>query len=189
MSVEHTFQSFLGKKVLIIGDVGTGKTRLTVRLLEEAIRLGLSNKITVIDMAPASIEVRGSKIGGRLLEASDKLNNLRYLAPDIVETPRLSARSASELHYLVSLNEKRIRPIIIKYIEKPTPILFVNDISLYLQSGVDENVLSAMKTAETFIANGYYGEMLRSEFEKEVSKVEKKLMGKLANSVDIVVRL
>ncbi len=74
MSVKYAFNDVVGKNVLISGDVGVGKTKLTIELLEEAVALGLSAKITIIDMAPATVYIEGRKIGGKLVEFSLKLS-------------------------------------------------------------------------------------------------------------------
>lgn len=189
MSIKYSFQKLQAKKTLIMGDVQTGKTQLTLTLIEETLAAGLSHEITVLDMAPSTTQINGIRVGGRLNEYSNKLKNLRYLTPLKVETPRLSAKSADELLHLVNLNEQNIRPLLRKYIDDPTSILFVNDVSIYLQSGQDELVLSAMDLAETFIANGYYGWKLDGDYETEVSKIEKNLMDKLAKKVDIIIKL
>ena len=189
LAVKYAFKDVVGKKMLITGDVGVGKTKLTIALLEEAVALGLSAKITIIDMAPATVYVQGRKIGGKLVEFSKKLKVIRYLTPQRVETPRLSAKSTRELLHLVDLNEKRIKPLLNEFVETPTSILFVNDISIYLQSGFDEAILSVMRSSETFVANGYYGSTLQSDFETRVSKTERRLMNKLADTVDVVINL
>lgn len=189
MPIEYNFQVLLGKKVLITGDVGSGKTRLTLELLEDAIRLGYSDEITIIDMAPARVEVNRITVGGKLIEFSNKLEGIRYLFPKRVATPRLSAKSANELLHLVDLNEKHIRPILKEYQDKPTPILFVNDISIYLQSGFAELIISVIAIAKTFIANGYYGRRLEPDFKTGISNIERKLMIKLSNNVDVAIKL
>lgn len=189
MPVKYSFNDLLGKKVLITGDVGAGKTRLTLELLDEAIELGFSDAITIIDMAPATIHVKGIRVGGKLSEFTDTLQNVRYLTPRKVETPRLSAKSKNELLHLVDLNEKRVRLLLKEFVKTPTPILFINDISIYFQSGVDEPIISALRTSETFIANGYYGTTLTSDFETSTSKSERRLMKKLADNMDLVIRL
>jgi GTPase SAR1 family protein len=186
---EYSFQNLLGKKVLITGDVGAGKTKLTLKLLEEATELGLSDKITIIDMAPATTMVRGRKVGGKLTELTEALRNVRYLAPQRVETPRLRAESANELLNLVRLNAERIRLIIEEYINNPSPILFINDISIYFQSGSDDLIYATAKAANTLIANGYSGTYFTFNHGTGVSKVEKDLMNKLADHVDVLIRI
>jgi len=184
-----SFHDLLGKRTLIYGDVGTGKTRLTVRLLEEAVKLGFAQKITIIDMAPKTTVVRGIRVGGRLSEATDVTEGLRYLAPRRVETPRLAARNGEELLGLVEKNRRRIRKLLEEYVEKPTPILFVNDISIYLQSEDFDTLASAICRASTLIANGYYGRALSNDYSTGVSALERSLMDKLAAMMDLRISL
>jgi len=179
----------LGKKALIIGDVRTGKTKLTRELLEEAVKLGFSRMITVIDMAPETEVVEGGSIGGRLSVSTRAYKEVRYLSPPMVETPRLKASSAEELLSIVQLNAERIRPLLEECLASPSPILFVNDVSIYLQSGQVDLILRAAELAETFIANGYYGEYLSEDRGTGVSKRERDLMELLASQMDIVIRL
>lgn len=185
----YTFRDLVGQKVLITGDVGAGKTKLTIALLDEAVAAGWGAQITVIDMAPATVFIHGRKIGGKLIELSDQVKQVRYLTPPRVETPRLSAKSTEELLRLVAVNEARIRPLLTAFVETPTPVLFVNDISIYLQSGDETPILAAMEAAETFIANGYYGTTLTSDFATEVSTTERRLMQQLMDAVDRVIAL
>lgn len=184
-----SFKDLLGKKTLIMGDVGAGKTKLTRRLLTEAISLGYSREITVIDMAPETEIIDGRPIGGRLLEPAERPNGVRYLAPLRVEMPRVKAASAEELRHLVDLNARRIRPLLEMYLDAPTPILFINDVSIYLQSGHLHPLIDAIEKAETAIINGYYGEYLAEDMGTGVSAVERRLMERLSLLMDIVIRL
>jgi len=186
---ETSFLDFLGKRALIYGDVGAGKTRLTVRLLEEAVRLGYAHEITVIDMAPKNTIVRGIRVGGRLSEATDVTKGLRYLVPRRVETPRLAARNGEELLDLVEKNRQRIGRLLKRYLEEPTSILFVNDISIYLQSGDFDTLAATIKKASTLVANGYYGKTLSSDYSTGVSSLERRLMDKLVAMMDVKIRL
>lgn len=186
--MRYFFQDFLGRKVLIRGDVGAGKTKLTAKLLREAIALGYSREITVIDMAPEMEIIDGKPIGGRLLE-SDRPRDIRYLAPLRVEMPRVKAASAEELRHLIHLNAERIRPLLEAYLKAPTPILFINDVSIYLQSGCLHPLTDVIESAETAIINGYYGEYLAEDLGTGISEVERRLMEYLASSMDIVINL
>jgi len=172
-----------------MGDVRTGKTKMTVELLEEAVKLGFSGMITVIDMAPKTEMVGGRSIGGRLSEMTRAHREVRYLAPPRVETPRLTATSAEELLSKTQLNVERIRPLLEEYTATPSPILFINDISIYLQSGSVDPILRAAARAETFIANGYYGEYFFRDRGTGVSKRERELMDLLASHMDMIIRL
>jgi hypothetical protein len=185
----RSFRELLGRKTLIAGDVGSGKTKMAVELLNEAVRLGYRLQITVIDMAPGTTVVKGKKVGGKMAELTDATREVRYLAPERVETPRLSAETPEHLLCLAGLNKSRIDEAIGAYLKKPTKILFVNDISIYFQSGSAEPVLEAAERSETFIANGYYGQYLAQDQGTGVSEVERRLMDHLARHMDEVIRL
>jgi len=68
-------------------------------------------------------------------------------------------------------------------------ILFINDTSIYLQSGDYETILSTVRAADTLIANGYYGRTMEFDFDTGISMVERELMDKLIMSADIVIKL
>ncbi|MCW3988612.1 MAG: hypothetical protein NWE88_00895 [Candidatus Bathyarchaeota archaeon] len=185
----HSFNDLKGKRTLIRGNVRTGKTRLTVRLLEEAVRLGLAEAITVIDMAPRSQEHEGGSVGGRISEYTEAYKQVRYLSPERVETPRLRADTPEELLSLVELNGENIRPLLQEYLENPTPILIVNDVSIIFQSGSDDLIMGTLDACETFIANGYHGDSLSEDLRTGVSRIERGLMDRLASWMDVVVDL
>jgi hypothetical protein len=187
--LDKKFTELLGKKALIMGDVGAGKTRLTLRLLTEAVNLGYAREITLIDMAPATVIREGRKVGGKIREFTDIVKRIRYLTPQIVETPRLSAHSSDELLQLVKTNKERIDPLLKEYLENPTKIAFINDMSMYFQSGAFDLILSVSRKADTFVANGYYGKFFAFDFGTGVSKIERDLMDKLAQYMDIVMRI
>ena len=183
------FQDALGQHVLILGDVGAGKTKLTMTLLDEAIAMGATKQITVIDMAPTERYVGSMKVGGQLREFSPHLDVVRYLAPSHVETPRLSATSSQELHRLVALNKCRITPLLQTFLHTPSPILFINDVSLYLQSGSLSLVAQILHAAETCIVNGYYGQALQTKLDDPISRIERHLMDQLIEDMDIILKL
>jgi hypothetical protein len=185
----RSFRELLGRKTLIAGDVCTGKTQMAVELLNEAVKLGYGLHITVIDMAPATTIVKDKKVGGKMAELTGVTREVRYLAPERVEAPRLSAETPDHLLRLVALNKSRIDEAIEAYLKKPTEILFANDISIYFQSGSAEPVLEAAERAETFIADGYYGQYLAQDQGTGVSEVERRLMDHLARHMDEVIRL
>ena len=176
----------IGRRVLITGEVGVGKTRLTRRLLKEALSREVQ-KITVIDMAPEVKAVNGVLAGGRLLE-EDELG-LRYLGPRQIRTPRLSAKNAEELISLAEENRSAIEPILDQFIHEPTEILFVNDVSIYLQRGNLERLWSAFTRAKTVVANGYIGEKLKGDYGVGLSPRERRLMEELASRMDLVIPL
>lgn len=189
MTTSISFQNAIGQSVLIIGDVGAGKTQLTVRLVDEAIAAGMQEHITIIDMAPTTRFVGSLKIGGQLREMAPHLTIVRYLAPSRIETPRLSARTPQELQHLIALNQQRITPLLHTFLNTPSSILCINDVSLYLQSGSLALVTQAIRATDTCIVNGYYGQSIHTEIEAPVSSIERALMNRLIESMDIVITL
>jgi len=181
------FDEFLGRKVLIIGDVGRGKTSFTRHLLIEAVEKGYAPQITVIDMAPKQVSFKGLAAGGKILKHGEF--KVRCLDAGDVKTPRLSARSPDELLELAEHNRRIIERLLRKFIASPTRILFINDVSLYLQRGSFDLLWSALERADTAILNGYYGEKLRDDLGTGVSKRERNLMERLAAKVDVLFQL
>ena len=179
----------LKKKVLIVGDVGTRKTALTAQILEKLIDLGLENDITIIDMAPKTFFISGKRIGGRLDEYTDLVKKVKYLTPTIIYAPRLTSKNAQELLYFISENLKNLDPLIDEYIENPTKILIINDLSIYFHAGELSKILQCISKAETFLANSYYGETIKKDFGMGVSYREKTLVESLMKYVDKVIML
>jgi len=54
------FERFIGRKIIIVGEIGSGKTLLLSRFLDQLVRSGLKDKVTVIEMAPNMGEVGGT---------------------------------------------------------------------------------------------------------------------------------
>ena len=189
MPQRYTLTELIGKKTLITGDVGTGKTKFTLELVSQAIKEDYTEETTIIDMAPATKVVNSRKIGGRLSEMMEMPKNMKYLTPERIETPRLSAKNAQHLLHLVKLNHNAILPLLQNYLRNPSSILFINDISIFFQSGSHEPILSAVEVSETFIANGYYGKYFAFDYETGVSKREQQLMDILINHMHLTIRL
>jgi len=145
--------------------------------------------LTVIDIAPRSQEHEGRSVGGRISEYTEAYMQVRYLSPERVETPRFRADTPEELLSLVENNVENIRPLLQEYIENPTPILMVNDVSIIFQCGSDDLIMRALDACETFIANGYHGDSLAEDLGTGVSRIERDLMERLASRMDVVVDL
>jgi nucleoside-triphosphatase THEP1 len=176
----------LGRRVLITGDVGAGKTRLTRRFLEEAKERGLYG-ITVIDMAPKAVNVNGTYVGGALVELAESC--IKFLSSDDIKTPRLSASTAEELLRLADHNMLEVEELLRTFETEPSNTLFVNDVSIYLQRGDLERLWRTFQRAETVIANGYVGEMLEEDLSTGLSRNERRQMELLALRMDEVIRL
>ena len=182
------FRAVVGKKVLIVGDVGTGKTRLTAALLDEAASSEWKDQITVVDMAP-EIPAGHLQVGGRLTDYSQAAVLVRYLAPRHVHAPRLQGESKEQVLRLVKENAETIDRLLVQFLEAPTKVLFVNDVTLYLHSGNLSKIRQALDAAETCIVNGYRGTKLREDRGSGVSRREEEALSVLMKHVDQIVSL
>jgi len=180
-----TLQEIVGKKVIIIGEVGSGKTRLTAELLEEMTKRFDPQDITVIEMAPSNIP----KIGGTLSEYTSVVTKVKYLYPQGIRAPRLEGASKEEVLSLAHANRWAIEPFIDKFILKPSSFLVMNDLSIYLQAGKISKIMTCMKKAGTFVSNAYYGSRLSNDKGSGISLKERKLVDVLIGKSEIIIRL
>jgi len=173
-------------RTLILGDVGTGKTLLTKRLLREALE-ETDGMVTVLDFAPPAKVISSLRVGGFL--TGEEHPRLRHLKSSLIETPRLSARDGDELIRLAEHNRRITGAMLREFTRSPTEVLFVNDVSIHLQRGSQGSLWRALAAAETVVANGYMGERLRMDYGSGVSDREQVLMRRLAAKMDRVINL
>lgn len=160
-------------RTLILGDIGTGKTALTVRLLKEALASVGPKQITIIDMAPEQMQFDGARIGGRVdryLPISPRFKILT--TKQKIHAPRIEGRDANDVRQLAKDNADLIEPLLIRYQRHATPILFVNDASIYLQSGSVNTLMNTVAFSHTFVANAYSGGTLEADKRSGVTERE-----------------
>ncbi|MEJ5292931.1 MAG: hypothetical protein WHS82_04955 [Candidatus Methanosuratincola sp.] len=185
---EISYASIRGKKTLIRGEVGKGKTLLLSRLLAEAANAEEIGSITVIDMAPGEKDVGNRKVGGKLTTPPSRSLVGCIYAPGRVFAPRLEGRTAEEVTFLAMQNAKAIEPYLTGYVASPTPVLFVNDLTIYLQSGRPELLREAIGLAKTFVGTAYWGDFF-DDRGSGINARERLLLERLADLFDIVVEL
>jgi len=186
MSDEINISRFLGKKTLIIGEVGSGKTRLLISILRNFISEGLSSKITVIDMAPP----RMLDIGGRIIDHDSQLcSMIRYLYSDEIRPARLLGKSAEEVMKIATNNAKIIDKLIEEYFSNLTEILMINDLTLFIHAGDGEKLSRAIKAATTFVGTAYEGIRLSEDKGTGITMREKQYVSELLNTVDNIIKL
>jgi hypothetical protein len=184
------FSGVTGLKVLIEGDIGSGKTVLTARLLEEAVVVVGSAKITVIDMAPEPRQFKGVMVGGYLSDYVEGDHGFRTLAPNRkLRAPRIEGHTADEVLYLARMNASTIQELLETYLLDPTPVLFANDVSMYLQAGDAKILFKTVAMADTFVGNSYSGLTLEEDNESGLSRRERSGLAALKNIMDRVVTL
>ncbi len=181
-------EDLIGKSMLIVGDVGRGKTALTCKIIELLLKLGFRNKITILDFAPNIIRVGGITAGGKLLNFGLEIDCLSYLTNDFY-APRLTGKHANDVIELARANRVRCEELLLKYLIDPTPVLVINDVTIYFQVGDLGLLTDALNVADTFIANGYYGAALADDRGSGISFNEKFMIEMLMELVDEVIDL
>ncbi|MBM3898426.1 MAG: GTP-binding protein [Thaumarchaeota archaeon] len=189
LSSEYRFADCLGKKVLITGDLGSGKTALLAKLLDEAINSKQGAKITVIDMAPGKRDVGSYTMGKTLRYYLKNLDLVQYMAPKNVYAPRLDGGSKEQVEKLALANAKNIGALFSEFMEKRSKILFINDVTLFLHRGELARLLKVISKCSTFVANGYRGKFPADDMGTGISRRERRLLDKLQKSMDIVIEL
>ena len=156
----------LGKKLLVMGDINAGKTTLCRQWLARLCAQGLGARIVVLDLAPdippALAQARGlAGAGGYLLPPpdSDVLDLRTHL-----HAPRLSSATEAEAEEKAAHNARAIEALFDRF---PQPgsgrdVLFVNDVTLYLQAGCASTLIGKIGRADvtTLVVNGYWGQRL-----------------------------
>lgn len=156
----------LGQHWLIMGDINTGKTSRCRHYMQQLYAQGLAARITVLDLAPhippEMAQARGLPgAGGYLRPAVDSgVLDLRTH----LHAPRLSSSTDAEAQAKAESNARAIDALLQRL---PPPasgrdILFVNDVTLYLQAGCADRLLAhiAQPHMRTLIVNGYWGQRL-----------------------------
>lgn len=152
-----------------------GKTLLLAKMLKALAALGAS--ITVLDFAPEKMGV-----GAKLARYMD-VAGVRYLT-DVFRAPRLEGRDTGEELALARLNAERAVALIRQYLASPTPVLGINDLTIYLHAGDQALVDEAIRAADVFIATVYYGATLRDKG-SGISERERRAVEELMRICDV----
>jgi hypothetical protein len=152
----------LGRKLLVVGDVNTGKTTLTRRFLEDLCARELGPRIAVLDLAPhipaELAAARGLRGVGGHLDAPANCGALTLR--ERLEAPRLSSSTEAEAMAKAARNRDLIDASWQRADVAARDILVANDISMYLQAGAADALIARFARAHTVIANGYFGNRL-----------------------------
>ncbi|MCX5821659.1 MAG: hypothetical protein NT047_17385 [Deltaproteobacteria bacterium] len=182
---EIQLEDYLNRKTLILGDVNTGKTTLTRKVLEALCRPDLGGRIAIVDMAPEVPEKLAKEkgltgVGGKLMPPEG--HDILYLGGHF-EPPRLSSKTEEEAMEKAQQNRRIIEGLFRKLDGQSRDIMLINDVSMYLQAGTTENLIRWLDRTATVIANGYWGKRLgggtltereRTETEKLKAYFERK---------------
>ena len=171
--------AYLNKQTLILGDVRSGKTEMTRRLLDAFTRAGHGGRTGVLDLAPNRI----LGVGGKLRPPAG--SPVRYLTTAI-QAPRLTGESHADMMRMAAQNARRIEDLFVQLEKTRAEILFVNDATLYLHAGDPSRFDAILSLAATRIVNAYYG---RTFADSALTRRETRLVEKLRMKSDRVIYL
>lgn len=169
---------YRGRRTLILGDVNTGKTRLTRSILASFVKAGEAGHIALVDLAPDKV----GEVGGKFPAPPP---GVWHLTTTIVP-PRLTGADPGAIDRLAAANAGRIDTLFTDYLARPRPILFVNDATLYLQAGSLERFGALLDGADTAVVNAYQG---RYFDESPLTRRERRRVEGLRRHCDRVIRL
>ena len=182
---EINFEDFLGRRTLIVGDVGTGKTRLLSHFLDYLIEeRGYEREVTLIEMAPA---YKG--IGAPVESYTKNVWKIRYLKPAKIFPPRILGRDSKEVLRYAEQNRVELEPLLWKFERDPTKILLINDLTIFLHAGDPEKIIRIIDLCETFAATAYEGERLKPDKESGITRREERALSVIKEHVDKVICL
>ena len=182
--MSNLFERFIGKKTLIVGEVGSGKTLLLSRFLDQLVRTGLKDRVTVIEMAP---NMEG--VGGTVENYTRNVACVKYLKPWRIIPPRTMGKNREEVIRYARLNMLALKPLIEEYLRNPTEILHINDLTIYLHAGEVEDIIQLINISKTFTATAYEGEKLADDKGSGITDRERRSLDRLKGLVDEVLRL
>lgn len=181
----ESWETYQGKRSLIIGEVKTGKT-LRLKNIIQAARDAGETSLAILDMAPDLY----LGIGGKLYLAPPE--GARYLSAPI-HAPRLMGKSPEHTLALARENAHAIEGLLARLAGPAGAAgaagggcLFINDLSLYLQAGNPPRLLQAMDRFPSVVANGYYGVALGDD---RFSQNERRAMEEFMTHCHQVIRL
>ncbi len=186
---DYPFEKLERRKTLITGEVDSGKTRLTASLLQGFIERGRAEEITVLDFAPPRSTFGPLSVGGRIKDYLPDVPCRAYEFSEGIRAPRLEGKDADEVREIARRNAEITSTLIGRYLDSPTPCLFVNDLTIHLHAGDVGLLLRTIGRSETFVGSAYRGARLSPDHGSGVSRREADLLREVESLVDVSIPL
>jgi len=176
-------KNLIGRKILIVGPVKSGKTKLLSKIIKDFLKLGLKNDIIILDFSPSKLPGIGGPLNQYL-----HIGDINYIHPNGIKAPRLEGKDSNEVIGFAEYNYRLLDKYVDIALDSKHRIVIINDITIYLHRGNLEKVIKLIKKSDTFVATAYYGNDFDDKGSK-LNKLEKMVVEKLMNIVDEVIRL
>ena len=181
------FDELIDHHTLLYGETNTKKTYQTskfVQYLLESKKVSPKD-ISILDFAPKSMVIKNLKIGGKIqdfYENSISCKNILFKGE--ITPPRLNSSNKTELYQNACENFKKTSETLHLFKNDPTPILIINDISLYLHIGNVKLLLEAINKSNTFFGNAYFGSSIKRGYATLFSLRERRKVKSLIKKVE-----
>ena len=142
---------YRNRRTLLLGEVNSGKTTRTREILLAFLQED-EKGIALFDFAPEKI----GGVGGKIFLAEEDRRRVWVESPRIVP-PRLTAKTEEEAWGLARENFRRIEESFERLPARAWKLFVLNDVSLYLQAGRADQLLTRLQPFPTVVMNGYYG--------------------------------
>lgn len=147
------YGSLRGLKTIVYGGLASGKTRLTARLLTEALSVEEPLSIRVLDFAPPRFKAGGLEAGGRLSDHSGEFGDVQFFVAEDIVGPRMAGADAGQIWIQAWRNYLICKQKLEMCLESGGSVLFFNDLSVYLHLGSTKYFLRGIDAYETVIGN------------------------------------
>ncbi len=177
----------IGHSTLLYGETNTKKTYYTAKFIKYLLvsKKIPQDEISILDFAPPHINIKNMNIGGKIKNFYKKSLTCRnILFKGEIIPPRLNANNRKEAYENACNNYKKTSKILKLFSEKPTSVLVINDISIYLHIGNIKWLLESIHKSNTFFGNSYYGSLINNSFTRMISLREKRLIQYLIKKVE-----
>jgi hypothetical protein len=189
LPMQAKLEGLIGKKVLVEGEVGSGKTTYLSGLIGEALEIAGLGEVVVIDMAPRRHRVGKRNVGGQLRIPKEAANRVTYFSPSWVRAPRIEGKNEREVVELANENAAGLAEILQVALTCKRKMLFINDLTIYLQAG-DIGLLSeVIDGAVTFVGTAYRGELLSDDKGSGITSREAALLERVEGLMDMIIVL
>jgi len=168
---------YLGRQTVLAGDVNSGKTAKTTEILNQFLAAGYARDLAILDLAPDTVQ----GIGGKMLFEKDP--GVLYLTGKIA-APRLMGKNETHTRELARDNAQTIETLFVDLERHSRDVLFINDLTLYLQAGNIDRILNVLQNSATTIINAYYG---NSFSDSELTRRERQLTEIIMKNSDSVI--
>ena len=171
--------NIIGKKTLILSDFHTSRLEHIVKTVEDLNSSVYSKKVTLLDCAPKR----------RIKDHTDKFDKLHHIKTRLTYEPRISAKNRSEIIKYSVNNSRAITTGLDEFRKRPTKIMAMNYIHLYLHKGPLALLMKTINASDTFIGTAFRGKCPFNDFEDGITRRERKLVDKLSLHMDDVIYL